>query len=140
MAKPYSLDLRERVVACVALGEAVRPVAKRFSVSVASVVRWSQRYRATGSARAGKMGGHRKSILAGERTWLLARIAQESDVTLRQLVAELAERGVMVCYGTVWNFVHDEDLSFKKKRIGERAGSSRRGPPPRPLEKVSGRT
>ena len=60
------------------------------------------------------MGGHRRSILADERTWLLERIAQEPDVTLRGLVAELAERGVKVCYGTVWTFVHGERLSFKK--------------------------
>ncbi len=114
--RPYSLDLRERVVACVASGETVRPVAKRFSVGVATVVRWSQQYRATGSAQAGKTRGRGRSVLAGERSWLLARIAQKSDVTLRQLMAELAGRGVMVCYGTVWKFVHDEGLSFKKKR------------------------
>jgi transposase len=119
MVRPYSLDLRERVVACVASGEAVRPVAKRFSVSVASVVRWSQRYRATGSAQAAKMGSPRRSILAGERSWLLERIGQESHVTLRQLLAELSDRGVAVCYGTVWKFVHDEGLSFKKKRLAQ---------------------
>ena len=124
MAKPHSLDLRERVVACVASGESCRPVAERFSVSVASVVRWSQLYRETGGVEASKMGGHRDPILAGERTWLLERIAQESDVTLRQLQAELAERGVKVCYGTVWNFVHDENLTFKKKYLAKRTGSS----------------
>lgn len=136
--KPYSLDLRERVVACVGLGESVRPVAQRFSVSIASVVRWSQRWRATGSAAAGKMGGHRKSVLADERSWLLERFARESDVTLRQLQAELAERGMVVCYGTVWNFAHDEGLSFKKKRAAQRTGSARRRAPPSALEEISG--
>jgi transposase len=52
MAKPYSLDLRERVVARVMAGETVRSVAAIFEVSVASVVKWSQRYRATASAAA----------------------------------------------------------------------------------------
>jgi putative transposase len=29
-------------------------------------------------------------------------------------VNELAERGLSVDYRSVWNFVHDEKLSFKK--------------------------
>jgi Helix-turn-helix domain len=59
MARAYSLDLRERVVAAVAAGESCRVVAARFKVSVASVVKWSQRFRATGSAAAYKVGGRR---------------------------------------------------------------------------------
>jgi len=73
-------------------------VAKRFEVSVASVVKWSQRYRATGSLAAKRMGGYRPYVLAGERDWLLARIAAAPDVTLRALLAELADRGVKVSY------------------------------------------
>lgn len=49
MAKPYAMDLRERVVARVEAGEAVRAVAAAFDVSVSAVVKWSQRYRATGA-------------------------------------------------------------------------------------------
>ena len=55
--------------------------------------------------------------------WLLARI-RERDFTLRGLVAELAERGLKVDYRSVWTFVHAEKLSFKKKRAGQRTGSS----------------
>ena len=29
-------------------------------------------------------------------------------------MTELAERGVAVSYGTVWNFIHREEISFKK--------------------------
>ena len=47
MTKPYSLDLRERVTERVAAGDSVRAVATIFTVSVASVVRWSQRLRRT---------------------------------------------------------------------------------------------
>src|SRR5580700_7007389 len=43
MARAYSLDLRERVVGAVTAGQACRSVAKTFMVSVASVVKWSQR-------------------------------------------------------------------------------------------------
>jgi len=57
MARPYSLDLRERVVAMVARGETCRSVAAFFDVSVASVVKWSQRARTTGSAAARAASG-----------------------------------------------------------------------------------
>jgi transposase len=73
------------------------------------------------------MGRGHSHVLDSERLWILDRIAQEPDVTLRQLVAELLERGVEVCYGTVWNFVHREELSFKKKRSSQRAGTAGRG-------------
>jgi putative transposase len=108
MAKPYSFDLRKRVVGRVLAGEPVRLVAKTFDVSVSSVVKWSQRFRATGSTAAGKMGGYRPKLLVGaHRSWLLDRIVR-ADFTLRGLVGELAERGVKVDYRTVWNFVHAE--------------------------------
>ena len=47
MARPYSLDLRERVIAAIAAGESCRKVAGTYKVSVASVVKWWQRFRAT---------------------------------------------------------------------------------------------
>ncbi len=115
MTKPYSLDLRDRAVARVVAGETVRSVAATLRVGVSSVVKWSQRFRATGSAAPRKMGGYRPRVLIGEhRAWLLRRIASGSDMTLRGLVAELAEQGVKVSYRTVWNFVHREKISYKK--------------------------
>ena len=61
--------------------------------------------------------------MRGWERWLLRR-AKERDFTLRGLVAELAERGLKVDYRSVWNFVHDEKLSFKKNRGDQRARSS----------------
>jgi len=120
MARPYSLDLRDRAVARVAAGETVRSVAAVLQISVSSVVKWSQRFRATGSAAAGAMHGHRPKLLLPHSDWLLARMSDGRDFTLRGLQAELAERGIKVDYRTVWNFVHAEGLSFKKKRVARR--------------------
>jgi len=117
MARPYSNDLRERVAEAVQSGQSCRQVAKTFSVSVSSVVKWSQRARATGSAAAKPMGGHRPFALRDERDWLLQRLRDETDVTLRGLQSELAVRGVIVSYGALWNFVHREKLSYKKKPV-----------------------
>jgi transposase len=115
MARAYSLDLRERVVAAVAAGESCRAVATKFKVSVASVVKWSQRFRANASAAAYKVGGRRPYALAGERDWLLARLADKPDITLRALGAELAARGIKVSHSAVWHFFEHEGISFKKK-------------------------
>src|SRR5437868_6210257 len=114
MARAYSLDLRERVVGAVSAGQSCRAVAVTFKVSVASVVKWSQRFRASGSAAAHKVGGRRPYALAGERTWLLGRLSEKPDITLRALAAELAERGIKVSYFAVWHFFEHEGISFKK--------------------------
>jgi transposase len=114
MARAYSLDLRERVVAAVASGQTCRAVAMRFGVSVASVVKWYQRLRATGSAAAKPMGGRRPYALEGERDWVLARVAEVPDLTLRALAAELAARGIVVSHYAVWHFLAREGITFKK--------------------------
>ncbi len=111
ITSPYSLDLRERVVASVVGGRTSRATAALFGVSVASVVKWWQRHRQTGSSAAKPMGGSRRAVLHGERDWLLARIAAAPDLTLR---AVQAERGVAASYGAVWSFVAAEGYSFKK--------------------------
>ena len=115
MARPYSQDLRDRVVGSVASGRSCRATAALFGVSVASVVKWSQRWRATGSAAAKQMGGWRQLSLKDQRAWLLARIAEKPDLTLRAVVAELTERGTPASYGAVWRFFKHEGITFKKK-------------------------
>ena len=137
MARPYSLDLRERVVAAVAGGQSCREVATTYKVSVASVVKWSQRFRATGSAAAKPMGGNRPRTLIGERDWILERLATVPDLTLRAVVVELSDRGVVTSYGSVWRIVHDADVSFKKNSVRRRARSSRRGAKAPALEEAS---
>ena len=136
--RAYSTDLRERVVASVASGRSTRTTAALFGVSVASVVKWSQRHRRTGSVAPDKMGGHRKPVLLPERAWLHARLASEPDPTLRALLAELYERGVKASYGALWLFLDREGLSFKKNRARQRTGSSVDRQTPRAVEEVSG--
>jgi putative transposase len=117
MAKPYSMDLRERVIDAVERGGlSCNQAAARFEVAVSTAIDWVNRYRATGSVAPGQMGGHRPKKLVGEyRDWLVQR-CRERDFTLRGLVGELAERGLSVDYRVVWAFVHEEKLSYKKRR------------------------
>lgn len=123
MVKPYSVDLRERVVGRVEGGLSVREVAETFEVSVSSVVKWSQRKRQTGSVAAKPMGSRQARSLAAQRDWMLTRIAEKPDITLRELVAELRMQSIDTSYGSVWRLLKDEGISFKKKpaRLGARA-------------------
>jgi putative transposase len=138
MAKPYSVDLRERVVASVVRGGLTRhQAALQFGVGVSTAIAWVRRFHDTGSVAPGRMGGYRPKKIVGEhRAWLVERI-KEKDFTLRKLVVELAERGLKVDYRTVWNFVHAERLSFKKNRARQRTGSHGRRPPTGAVGQVS---
>jgi transposase len=138
MGKAYSIDLRERVVAAVVTGGLSRNrAAKQFGVGISTAINWVRRLRETGSVEPGKIGGYKPKAISGEhRVWLLQRI-QDGDFTLRGLVAELAGRGRKVDYRSVWEFVHGEKLSFKKKRGGWRTRSSRRRAAAGAVDKVS---
>lgn len=117
MTRPLSNDLRERVIVALSRGESCRAVASRFGVAVSSVVKWSQRYRATGSVTPGKMGGHRKPVLEPHRAFIKQRITQTPHLTLHGLKDELAARGVKVSHNAVWMFLRREGLRFKKNTV-----------------------
>lgn len=82
MPKAYSIDLRDRAVSRVVAGETVRSVAGVLQVSVASVVKWSQLFRRTGSVAPGPMHGHRPRVLLPHREWLIARTSNDQPFTL----------------------------------------------------------
>ncbi len=113
---PLSIDLRLRVAAALEEGETVRAAARRFGVSVASAVRIGQRQRSGRGQVPGKIGGHRRAVLTGEAgDWLLARLAEKPDLTMRALTAELVARGVLVAHDTVWRFVRRAGRTVKKR-------------------------
>ena len=124
MARPYSNDLREGAAAAVASGRSCREVAALFGVSVACVVKWSQRQRATGSAASRPMGGHRKRLLEPHRALVISRLRAVPDITLKGLVAELAEQGITTSPVSVWRLVRSEGMRFKKNAVRRRAGTA----------------
>jgi putative transposase len=126
------------VVAAVESGRlSCNQAAEQFGVAISTAIGWVRRVRETGSVAPSKIGGYRpKAISGAHRDWMLQRI-KEQDFTLRGLVIELADRGLKVDYRSVWEFVHTEKLSFKKKRGGWRTRSSRRGAAARAVDKVS---
>jgi len=117
MGRPYSNDLRERVIRAVVKGGlSCHQAAAQFGVGISTAINWVRRFRETGSVEPDQIGGYKpKKIVGPYRDWLLQR-CRKADFTLRGLVQELAERGLTVDYHTVWDFVHAEKLSYKKRR------------------------
>ena len=103
--------------------------ARQFQVSHSSVIRWAARKVETGSPAALPMGGKKPFKLAGEEAWIRARLAEKPDITGRELLAELSQRGVAVSYYGVWHFLDRAALSFKKKPARQRTRPRRCGTP-----------
>jgi transposase len=117
MGKPYSQDLRERVIATVDSGTRVCAAARLFLVSVSYVSKVVDRRRTTGetTARVGRAG--RKPKLVPHDQAIRARVAACPDATLEELQAWLAdERKVTVSIGCLWNRLKFLKLPLKKSR------------------------
>lgn len=132
MTKPLSNDLRERVIDAVAKGDSCRAAASRFGVVASTAVKWTRRWRDTGSAAARPQGGDKRSgrieAHAGE---ILALIEARRDITLAEIAAHLEDRhGEHFAPSTVWRFLDRHDQTFKKNCARQRAGQARRGRPP----------
>src|SRR6266536_3403507 len=93
MPKPYSDDLRERVIEAVEAGASRREAAENFRLSASSAVRWLQRWRKTGSVRAKSSGGS-TSRLESYADWLLALVPKQPDLSPDEVVAALDLRGI----------------------------------------------
>ena len=121
MGKPYSLDLRKRVIAAIEGGMSRNQAAKQFGVAISTAIGWMRRVNETGSVAAGQMGGHKPKAISGEHAvWLSQRIKND-DFTLRGLVVELAGRDLKVDYRSVWEFAMPRSSASKKSVVaGER--------------------
>ena len=133
MSRAYSEDLRIRVVRYVEAGASRRAAAKLFGVSPSIAVKWMQRWRLKKSIAPSPVRGHRRAVLDKQTDWLMELVKEKSDITLAEISAQLARRGVQVSLSTIWSFYDRHGFSFKKKRLRQRAGSSRRGDRPRAL-------
>ena len=85
MARPYSVDLRERVVRSVESGASPRATAAKFEVSVSFVVKLWQRWRQRGMVQADRLGGGRRSLLATHAERVQALVAAAPDLTIAEL-------------------------------------------------------
>ena len=133
MARPYSVDLRERVVRAVEAGASCRAAAAKFEVSVSFVVKLMQRWRRQGSVAPDRYGGWKRSPLEAVAEPILALVAERSDLTIEELRARLAASGIRTSRSALGRFLLAHGLT-RKKRPGtppSRTGrmSPRRGAP-----------
>lgn len=93
MARPYSVDLRERVLRAHEAGEgSQRVLAKRFGVSVGAVCTWLAAAR-NGMRRGPRPhGGGRRALGGADPQVLAALVAEQDNATLIQYATRLAER------------------------------------------------
>ena len=114
MSKALSVDLRERVVAAIAAGSSCRTAAVRFGVSAASAVRWTALVQEAGSVAPGPLGGDRRSAQTEAHAALILRlIDQKSDMTLKEIQAEVAKAGVSAGIGTLRRFFDRCRMTWK---------------------------
>jgi transposase len=129
MPKAYSSDLRERAIALVDMEGASRhEAAELLGVSVASAVRWVQRWHESGSVEPKPRGGS-VSPLEEAAAEILAVIAEKPDLTLEETVVELRRRRrIRTSKSALSRFFSRHDITLKKKPASGGTGASRRGP------------
>ena len=126
MPKPYSGDLRARVIEEIATGGSRREAAERYRISASVVVIWAQRFEKTGSVAAKPSGGS-TSPLEDHAEFLLALIAERSDMTLDEVVLAMEKRRIAGSRSAVWRFFDRRNISFKKNFVRVGAKARRRG-------------
>ena len=128
MAKVYSTDLRDRVLAFIRSGHSRRAAARHFAVSPSFAIKLAQRADRTGAStpdrRGRKKGGGKFAPVMG---FLTQRVQAEPDITM----AELAE----ALHATHGVTAHPAALSralcragFTYKEIAAGTGMRRRRP------------
>jgi len=105
MARPYSSDLRERVV------EAIDE--ERFGVSVSSAVRWHQAWRETGTFEAEFCGGS-CSPLDDYEEEILALVEEQDDRTLDEIVAAMRKRRIPGSRTALFRILERRGITHKK--------------------------
>src|SRR3712207_2697767 len=115
MTAPLSQDLRQRIVRAVSQGSSIRQAAKRFEVSASAAIKLMQRVRQTGRTAPAKIGGYRRPLLEAHVDELRAIVASKAGITLREIKAALAARGIEVkALSTIADMLHRLSLSHKK--------------------------
>ena len=118
MVKAISEDLRLRVVGAIESGLTRRQAAEKYNVSVASAVRWHQRFRETGSVATDVIGGNRRpDRLSGYARIVKSWVDVQPDITLREIQERLeGEFGERFASSVIWRFLDRHNYTFKKRQ------------------------
>src|SRR5262245_59329892 len=108
MPRPYSGDLRARVIDEIATGASRRDAAERYGISPRVVLMCAQRFAKTGSVAAKPSRG---SISP------LEDHAEQPDLTLDEVVVVMEKRRIRGSRSALWRFFDRRNISFKKKFV-----------------------
>lgn len=90
--KPYSQDLRERVIAAFEAGEESQDaIAEKFGISPSTADKWWSRYRQTGSCAALPQTSGPERTLQACNKFIRAEVKKQPDITLEELCERVAE-------------------------------------------------
>lgn len=116
MTAPLSNDLRRRVVKAIEGGLSRRAAATKFDISVASAVRWHQRFKRTGSVAPDAIGGdHHSHRAEAHAARVLGWIDEQRDLTLVEIRDRLAEEGHVFAPATIWRLLDRHNYTVKKR-------------------------
>ena len=129
MPRPYSADLRERVLAACERREGTREaIARRFRVAASTVYGWLRLARETGRRTPKPHEGGRPPV-GGEAAVLAELVAERNDATLAEHAARPAERtGIRRSPSALCRALKALGLGRKKRRSGRPSRSARTSP------------
>lgn len=130
MARPLSLDIRERVVGAVEGGMSCRQAAERFQISVSCAIKLLQRWRQTGSAAPAAMGGQKAFALAAHEDLVRQLYEAQPDITLNEMRERLLAADVRVGRTSIHRFLKARRLTRKKRHSTRQSRTGRTSRPP----------
>jgi transposase len=129
MTRPYSMDLRERMVRAVEAGASRRATAATFDVSPSCVVKLVQRWHQKGTLEPEPAGGGRRAKLADHAELVHALLAATPDSTIAELRTRLAAEGIAVSPSAISRFLKACGLTRKKRPRTPPSRTARTSPP-----------
>jgi transposase len=128
MPRSYSGDLRERVIEVVEMeGASRREAAERFDISASSAVKWLQRWSKSRSAKPKPRGGS-VSPLETHKESILALVAEQPDLTLKETLVRLVKRRIRTSKSALSRFFARHSITLKKKPASRGTTTRRRRP------------
>lgn len=114
--KPYSLDLREKIISTYEAGNtSIRQVAERFQVSKTTVQALIKRKQATGTLEPARATGGKASQLAGYAQDIAEMVERHQDYTLAEYCEYWQDKtGVRVSESAMCRFLQKQQLTIKK--------------------------
>jgi len=114
--RPYSLDLRQRVLQALQDGQSQRAIAARFALALATVQRYARQFRERQDLTPQPIPGRPRTLSAEKHEELAALVASRSDWTLERLAQAWQEQaGQKLSAATMHRTLRRIGYAYKKR-------------------------